>query len=549
MSRGSRYALVPARQLSLNHEEDNATSTCISRCKPIFRFRRLTNKGAILIVIWNFLLASVPYYLRAYVPRGFRISLIAWLFITPFAGWLTDVRFGRYKVIRWSIWIMWIGSMLATVNSIVASVLENNYPIIKITTIVTGFAMAIGFGGYQANGIQFGLDQLQDASTNEITAFIRWYYWTYFSSRVMTEISHACMKKEYLLLGHLVVCVCTSIVITSTFTCHNVLIKEPVIQNPLKLIYNVIRYAIKNKRPRQRSAFTYCEDELPSRIDFGKSKYGGPFTTEQVEDVKTFLRLIVIIMIASVLLGEILTFNYKFNSHLSRALLHAQPLIPFSKECYRVTFLTNILEYTAIAAYIPIHEFILHPALHKYLPSIKIYQNFVLGMLLQIAKAFTLMAIDITARSKYIEQYNKNITCLLYANEHNDGLSSISLNGYLIIVSRLLQSVSLTVLCINGVEFLLSQIPYSMRGLMIGVVYGTTLIFTMTAYGIYWPFTQHFAWGTNIISCEFWYLVSVLLILLIFSGLLFVVGRWYKNRKREDVLPNEHIFAERYYAQ
>ena len=23
--------------------------------------------------------------------------------------------------------------------------------------------------------------------------------------------------------------------------------------------------------------------------------------------------------------------------------------------------------------------------------------------------------------------------------------------------------------------------------------------------------------------------------------------RWYKKRKREDVLPNDHIFAERYY--
>ena len=55
---------------------------------------------------------------------------------------------------------------------------------------------------------------------------------------------------------------------------------------------------------RYRSAFTYCEDELPSRMDFGKSKYGGPFTTEQVEDVKIFLRLIAIIAVGSVTFGE-----------------------------------------------------------------------------------------------------------------------------------------------------------------------------------------------------------------------------------------------------
>ncbi len=29
-------------------------------------------------------------------------------------------------------------------------------------------------------------------------------------------------------------------------------------------------------------------------MDLGKSRYGGPFTTEQVEDVKTFFKIIVI---------------------------------------------------------------------------------------------------------------------------------------------------------------------------------------------------------------------------------------------------------------
>ena len=75
------------------------------------------------------------------------------------------------------------------------------------------------------------------------------------------------------------------------------LMKEPVTQNPFKLVYSVIRYAIKHKHPEYRSAFTYCEDDPPSRMDFGKSKYGGPFTTEQVEDVKTFLRLLTVIIL------------------------------------------------------------------------------------------------------------------------------------------------------------------------------------------------------------------------------------------------------------
>ena len=55
--------------------------------------------------------------------------------------------------------------------------------------------------------------------------------------------------------------------------------------NPYKLVYGVIQFAIKHKHPIKRRAFTYCNDERPSRIDYGKQSYGGPFTTEQVEDV------------------------------------------------------------------------------------------------------------------------------------------------------------------------------------------------------------------------------------------------------------------------
>ncbi len=57
-------------------------------------------------------------------------------------------------------------------------------------------------------------------------------------------------------------------------------------------MYRVLKFAAKHKAPLNRSALTYWEEDVPSRMDLGKSKYGGPFTTEQVEDVKTILRLL-----------------------------------------------------------------------------------------------------------------------------------------------------------------------------------------------------------------------------------------------------------------
>ena len=54
----------------------------------------------------------------------------------------------------------------------------------------------------------------------------------------------------------------------------------------------LVKFAKDHSNPIRRSAFTYCENELPSRLDLGKEKYGGPFTTEQVENVKAFLGIV-----------------------------------------------------------------------------------------------------------------------------------------------------------------------------------------------------------------------------------------------------------------
>ena len=55
-------------------------------------------------------------------------------------------------------------------------------------------------------------------------------------------------------------------------------------------------YSWKHNVPEHRSAFTYWEEDIPRRIDLGKNKYGGPFTNEEVEDTKTFLRILPLLL-------------------------------------------------------------------------------------------------------------------------------------------------------------------------------------------------------------------------------------------------------------
>ena len=77
---------------------------------------------------------------------------------------------------------------------------------------------------------------------------------------------------------------------------------NPKLSNPIKLIAQVLNYARKYKYPERRSALTYWEEEYPSRLDLGKEKYVGPFTFEEVENVKTVFRLLPLLV--SFLMGN-----------------------------------------------------------------------------------------------------------------------------------------------------------------------------------------------------------------------------------------------------
>ncbi len=65
-------------------------------------------------------------------------------------------------------------------------------------------------------------------------------------------------------------------------------------ENPLKLVYGVLKFVKNHSYPINRSALTY--GEIPSRIDYAKERFGGPYTTEHVESVKTFGRMVIVLL-------------------------------------------------------------------------------------------------------------------------------------------------------------------------------------------------------------------------------------------------------------
>ena len=87
----------------------------------------------------------------------------------------------------------------------------------------------------------------------------------------------------------------------------------------------------------------------------------------------------------------------------------------------------------------------------------------------------------------------------------------LDLSSYrdLMIIPNLLDNICISILSISFIEFLASQSPYSMRINGQCKLQECVRIHFIIGYGIYWPFIQHFSSGTEIISCEFWYLLDL----------------------------------------
>ena len=193
--------------------------------KPRYRMRHVKNKGAILILIWNYAAWSMfNHSTTNSVSNAFKAEYaivltqaIGTALIMPLAGWLADVRFGRYKVISWSIWIMWICSVLMTASAVLADLEEPYFSIHSKVLLVLLIFMGLAFGGLQANLIQFGVDQLHDASTAEITSFVAWYAASFLSARFTLDFISTCAHEYSFTLSPLIINFNLTVIVVTHF--------------------------------------------------------------------------------------------------------------------------------------------------------------------------------------------------------------------------------------------------------------------------------------------------------------------------------------------
>ena len=287
--------------------------------KMRYRIRYFYSKGAFLVLLWT-TLGSVAAWsfvcLYSILIKDIRnvgwyrniafLPVIPFLLFTPLAGWLADSKFGNFRVFKFGAVLLFLSVLMTSI----CTMLLRNFSSIRsfvLSGAVVLIPYSLGFVGFTAcivTSLQLGLDQMPDASSSNITSFIKWFAFSiclgiWISDSVWSMFGNYCLNgpvacdhgQVFSLLPVLsmsIVC-CTIFLLAPKW-----LTIEPKSPQSLRTIYQVLKFAAKHKSPLNRSALTYWEEDIPSRLDLGKSRYGGPFTTEQVEDVKTFFKVVLV---------------------------------------------------------------------------------------------------------------------------------------------------------------------------------------------------------------------------------------------------------------
>ena len=133
----------------------------------------------------------------------------------------------------------------------------------------------------------------------------------------------------------------------------------------------------------RRSALSYYQNTYPSRIDFSKVQYGGPFTNEQVEDTKTVLRLLV--LLASLFGFHLSSDGFSTANHIFRKTCPSSLLLLFFIS--NPSFVSNCITLFGI----PLFHLLRKLSFTRYLPNMK--KRMWLGLLLLFLHELTSLII------------------------------------------------------------------------------------------------------------------------------------------------------------
>ena len=461
----------------------------------------------------------------------------------PVSGFFADVCCGRLKTVVISLCFILVFAILICLSEIIvfatslrtityydySPILHPEGIIVCILILTSLVAFITGMAGYQSNIVQLELDQLFEAPSQYLSLFVLYSIWAFnLGSIPLTR------AVPFLLCSAPTSLVALRIFLSHPFIITTILVillmvgkwkrhwfyKEPVRDNPYITVYKVLDFARKHKYPLQRSAFTYCDNYIPSRLDFAKERYGGPFSTEQVESVKTLARILIILFSIGSLFHSKVPASYFVFPLFSLHALHYHKYIGndfcAGDHAWQVIIgsgsLMNMLSEFIL---FPLYIWITFSLLRKKVP--KMFTRLFVGAILCLLGITSLLIVDITGHSLKVENVSNHTQCMFQVHKlTNTTLSYPALNMHwsVLIPSSFLLGIGPQIIIATALEFIAAQSPQSIKGLLVGVLFAIRGLFQFLNSIIIIPFSLKHPWASGemlehppVTNCGFVYLL------------------------------------------
>ena len=512
---------------------------CLKKCiVAAFQLNHLIflkRKGAVLILLWSFLCFSVLVYFnisnsRDPIKKKFDIKspeFLAMGLLLPIGGWLADAYLGRYRTVCYGMWTMWLGAMLNGLSLVIGKLVESysryGDPWVSFVCRVI---MGAGLAAFQANIIPLGIDQLIDSSSAEIKSFIKWYTVTIFGSFATMYLISYCTE-EY--VNVLIVAACATIALLLCFLLNHWLMKEQIVNNPLPVTLKVVYFTLKNNF-RRRNTFRLEQQGLLSKFNIAKSVYSGPFTSEQVEDVKTFFRVITVILIFTISCSGLQILDSVSRDMTTHLRNWPEDNIFSVRKCYQGRIIFNV-KFTFTVMAVLGYQIVIYPIFHRCIPSItvSITMKFFCSVMLLFACVVALLGIESVS---YIRQAQLNETIIKCIFQSESNISS-SIDYYWMAIPFAINSFSSFLFITSGIEFICAQAPFNMKGLIIGIGCASFGFTSLIQAELSHLFTKYrLSWDKVPLSCGIWYFVMQALIVSAGFLVTLVIVKMYKRRTR-----------------
>ena len=575
-----------------HHQKNCCSSGMYSALKQIFQ----KYKAVLLILVWTVIVgelftcqqAVIRLFIDEYVPTGDNhfansvssplafanviLAVIAMLY--PLSGFLADVYCGRFKTVMVGLSFLLLYIVIGIIVAVWAGT-KRAHPLLEDYTFTqvapfyfVGFGVfslaVLGIIAFQANFIQLGLDQLMDAPSRNLSVFIHLAVWSHTIGIVIagTSLAFGCCQTLKVSIKTAFTAMPLSISLISLpvifiFSCYKRrwFYTESGQCNPYNNVFKVLNFVRKHRYPLQRSAFTYCGDEGHSRMDFAKTRYGGPFTTEQVEDVKTFLRILSLIFsLGAIFVMEILTLSTGFITFG----LHTGYGGDTIRRCTVWAILeSSILQYITGSIFLPIYTYIMFVSIGRH---VSLFTRLYAGLLFYILGAVSMLAIDLAGHLHYVNDQGTGSHCMFtYTRANNANALKypvLEMHWAVLIPPNVLFGLGAPVIMATVLEFISAQSPHSMKGFLIGVFFAIKGFFQLISSITLVPISSDSIWSKGsmrqhppVTNCCFAYFLFTIFFALLGLILFSAVVKRYKYRERDERPYDQSVVEEIFYRR